>query len=198
MFHRAVQIIALVAISAVPRTATAASIVIDFDALSDGESVVGQYAGLTFSGSTVATSGISLNELEFPPKSGLNVVFDAGGPMRVDFAGPVASVGGYFTYAVPFALSAYDAGDNLLGSVSSAFASNLGLSGDAGSSTNEFISFSGPGIAYVVFAGDGAGASFVLDDLTYDDAGTVPEAGTLSLLLLGLGVSLRQRGTRRS
>jgi hypothetical protein len=197
MFRRAVQILAVVVLAAIPRAASAAPVVIDFDALGDLDSVVGQYAGLTFSGATALTSGISLNEFEFPPNSGLNVVFDDGGPMRVDFASSMTSVGGYFTYVAGLTLSAFDLGDNLLGSVSSGFASNLALSGDAGSSPNEFLSLAFADISYITVTGDFGGASFTLDDLTFDGGRAVPEPGIVSLLFLGLGVAIRKKSSRR-
>lgn len=125
-----------------------------------------------------------MNEFEFPPYSAVNVVFDDGGPMTINFTTPVLNVGGYFTYAVPLTLSFYDALNNLKGTANSAFSSNMALSGDPGSSPNEFLSFAwAPGISKAVITGDPGGTSFVMDDLT---ATPVPEPGTL--LLLGSGV----------
>lgn len=166
------------------------SYTITFEGLPDSTPVTNQYSslGVLFSNATVLTAGISLNEFEFPPHSGVNVVFDDGGPMTLNFTTPVLNVGGFFTYTVPLTLSFYDGSNNLEGTVNSAFSSNLALSGDPGSSPNEFLSFAWPsGIARAVFAGDPAGGSFVLDDLTATLAsGPVPEPGTL--LLLGSGV----------
>src|SRR3954464_841893 len=113
--------------------------VIDFEGLVEGASVTTQFSGLTLSNATVLAAGTTLDEFEFPQHSGLNVVFDDLGPITITFSSPVLAVGGYFDYFMPLTLQAYDAGDNLLGSVTSAFLANLGLSGDMGSAPNEFL-----------------------------------------------------------
>ena len=133
------------------------------------------------------TAGISLNEFEFPPCSGVNVASDNGGPISIFFDSPVLAVAGYFTYAVPLTLTAFDAGNNQVGQAFSLFASNLALSGDAGSSPNESlsISFSG-GISSVTITGDPAGGSFTLEDAAYTS--TVPEPSSILLFLTAAGV----------
>ncbi len=154
---------------------------IDFEGLSDGDAVTTQFAanGVTFSNAGVLTAGVSLNEFEFPPMSGINVAVDDGGPLTLTFSVPIQSVGGFFTYLVPITLSAFDANGNLLGSVTSAFFSNLALSGDPGSSPNELLQLAGLGnIATVTISGDPAGFSFVVDDVQFSD---VPEPGTMML-----------------
>jgi len=183
-------LVALVVIlAAAPHAANAAPITIDFEALSDGDVITNQFPGLVFSNATVLTAGGSLNDADFPPRSGSDVAFDKSGPVRIDFTSAVTSVGGYFTYAVPLTLSAFNSSNVLLGSVSSAFNANTALLGDAGSSPNEWLAFSGAGIAYVILSGDVAGGSFTLDDLTYDSEVTVaPEPATATLLLLGSAV----------
>lgn len=114
---------------------------IGFDDLSDLTPVTNQYhgLGLDFSGATALTAGISLNEFEFPPLSGTNVVFDDGGAIRVTFNAPVLDTGGYFTYSAPVTLTAYDSLFNPVGTVRSGYSSNMALSGDTGSSPNEFL-----------------------------------------------------------
>jgi len=107
----------------------------DFENLSDSDVVTTQYAGLTFSHALVLTAGISLNEFEFPPTSGANVIFDDGGAITIDFQSPVVGVSGYFTYLTNLSFSAYDDNDVLLGTVFSSFGSNLVSSGDVGSSS---------------------------------------------------------------
>ena len=179
----------LVILAAAPHAANAAPITIDFESLNDGDAVTNQFLGLTFSNTTVLTAGVSLNELEFPPFSGSDVAYDKSGPVRIDFTSAVTSVGGYFNYAVPLTLSAFNSSNVFLGSVSSAFNANLALSGDVGSSPNEWLAFSGVGIAYVVLSGDVSGASFTLDNLTYDtEVRAAPEPATLTLLLFGSAV----------
>jgi hypothetical protein len=143
--------------------------VIDFEGLADSTPLTNQYIGLDveFSGATIYTAGVSLNEFEFPPYSGSNVAVDESGPITINFSTPVVSVGGYFTYLSPVTITAYDASNTVVGTATSAFSSNLALSGDPGSSPNEFlqVSFTG-GISKITIAGDPAGSSFALDDLT--------------------------------
>jgi hypothetical protein len=176
-------------------TATAVPVTIDFEDLADGDSVTNQYPGLTFSNAVVLTAGISLNEFEFPARSGSNVISDDGGPILISFATPLRSFGGYFTYLTPLTLTAFDASVNPLGSISSSFLNNLALSGDPGSSPNELLQFSSPlGISSVALTGDSLGGSFTLDDVTIDP---VPEPGTLALLGLGLAGLARHRWLKR-
>ena len=179
-----------------PTLLVADPIITDFEGLSDLETVATQFSPMTFSNAVVVTAGVSLNEFEFPPHSGTNVVFDNSGPISIDFGlFPAFSFGGFFTYLVPVTLEAFDFSANLLGSVTSSFSSNLALSGDPGSSPNEFLGVGFPGgIARVTITGDPAGGSFTLDDLTADVSSTpIPEPGTLSLILLGGLASARLR-----
>jgi hypothetical protein len=166
----------------------ATAVVYDFESFSDSEAL-NQIAGLSFAHTTALAAGASLNEFEFPPHSGSNVVTDDGGAISIDFAAPVFSVGGYFTYVSGLSFRAYDSANFLLGTVASTFTSNVVSSANA---PNELLSFADAGgrIARVEFMGDPLGGSFVLDDLTVD-AGTnrVPEPQTLALVigLLGAG-----------
>ena len=177
-----------------PFAASAAQVTINFDSLDDREVVGTALPGLTFLNATVLTSGISLNEFEFPPRSGANVVFDDGGAISITFATPVFSVGGFFTYVAPLTLTAFDTSNNLLGSVSSGFSTNLALSGEVGSSPNELLRLTSTiGIGSILIAGDPASGSFVLDDLTYDTVAPVPEPGTLTLLVTAAAAALFRR-----
>jgi hypothetical protein len=163
-----------------------AGTILDFEGLPDGTFLSSQYTGLTFSNAEVVTAGISLDELEFPPHSGVNVAIDFSGPISIVFASPVFSVGGYFTYRSQLSLNAYDASSSPVGSISSAFNMNEAISGDAGSSPNEFLQLSpGAGIARLTITGDPAGSSFALDDLVYStSAVTIPEPSTLAVAIL--------------
>jgi hypothetical protein len=177
-------LIVLLGLSTIPVWAD--TTVITFEGLADGTSVTNQFSGVTFSSATVLTAGVSLNELEFPPKSGTNVVFDDGGPMAISFATPLASFAGFFTYGEQLTLVGFDASGNVVGTVLSMFDNNLALSGDPGSTPNEQLqlSFAG-GISSVLIEGDPSGGSFVLDDATLTTQGAVPEPG--SFVLLGVG-----------
>jgi hypothetical protein len=106
-------------------------------------------------------------------------------------------VAGFFTYTLPLTLTAFDAASNIVATDVSDFASNLALSGDPGSAPNELLSvaFAG-GIDRVLIAGDFAGGSFTLDDLTRTPATAVSEPATLMLLasaLAGMAAWTRRR-----
>jgi hypothetical protein len=159
---------------------------IDFEGVVDLTPITNQYAGLVFSNATVISAGVSLNEFEFPPHSGINVAFDDGGMMSISFLTPVLNFSACFTYTQPLTLTANDALNNVVASVSSQFANNLALSGDAGSSANELLSlnFAG-GISEITIAGGPGGGSFTVDDITVetsDTTSTVPEVSSLTLL----------------
>jgi len=196
-------VLCFAALLALTATAKAAAITLDFEGFPDSTILATQYPGLTFTNAIILTAGISLNEFEFPPRSGVNVVSDNGGPMTIDFSTPVTSFGGYFTYLEPLTLDAFNAGNNQVASTKSLFSDNLAClagppcSGDSGSSPNEFLQMSDAGgISSVTITGDPAGGSFTLDDATYVTAmkTAVPEPGTVLLLLIGtIGfVSLRR------
>ena len=160
---------------------------INFEGFADGTPITTQYPGLVFSDATIATAGISLNEFEFPPQSGVNVVFDDGGPITITFSTPVSSFDAFFTYSVPLTLDAFNAGRILVGSASSLFSNNEALSGDLGSSPNEVLQALFPGgISSVEILGDPSGSSFTMDDVTYTPVGTpTPEPSSLVLFLTG-------------
>jgi hypothetical protein len=175
---------------------SASQVTLDFEGLADGASLTTQYHGLTFTNTTVITAGISLNEFEFPPHSGTNVVFDDGGPISIAFASPVQSFGGYFTYGEPLTIQAFDSSDVQVSSITSLFSNNEAISGDPGSSPNQFLEISSAfGIWTITIAGDPAGGSFVVDDLTFTSM-SVPEPGSTFLLLTGIvGIlAIRKRG----
>jgi len=173
---------------------------VDFEQFEDGETLTSQIAGLTFVGGLVLRGGISLNEFEFPPRSGNGVLVDQGSDLRIEFESPVFSIGAYFTYMVPLSLRAFDADGNVIGSRSSSFLSNLALSGDPGSAANEYleISLASP-ISSVAIHGDDAGYSFAMDDLSYnvEQMPAVPEPTVNAMLCIGSGALLWTLSIRR-
>lgn len=191
----------LVLLSCTSLISLSAGTVVDFESFSDGDLLTTQVPGLTFS-NTIVFGPFSLNTAEFPPFSGTNVASDFGGPISIAFLSPVFSVSGYFTYTEPLTFTAFDASNVQIGSATSAFSNNLGLSGDPGSSPNEFLQIqTGTPIAAVTIQADPNGGSFTLDDLTYDStpASTVPEPDVIYLFLSGavlLGLVHRRRVMR--
>ncbi len=173
---------------------------IDFEGPTDGTVISpGFYLGLEFTNASIVAAAITLNDFDFPPKSGINVAFDTGGAIGIVFSDPILSFSGYFTYVTPLTLTFYSASSALLGTVTSAYSINTGGGGEVGSLPNEFLSYTNAaGIKSVVILGDAAGNSFVLDDLGYaaPAASGVPEPATL-LTALGafLILALRRRSS---
>jgi hypothetical protein len=166
---------------------------VDFEGFPDGTPLTTQYAGLVFSDATVITAGASLNELEFPPTSGNNVAFDNGGPITITFLTPVADVSAFFTYASALTLTAFDNLSNTVASATSLFSGNFVSSGNP---PDELISLSYlAGISEVTIAGDPAGGSFTMDDLSFTtQPATVPEPSVTALLALAFGsIAVAQR-----
>jgi hypothetical protein len=169
--------------------ASADTITIDFENLSDSTIIGSSYLsnGVIFSGAAIATAGFSLNDSEFPPRSGVNVAFDATGPITLFFVTPVSLFSGFFTYAQTLSLTGLNASNQSIATATSLFGSNFVSSGNA---PNELLQLSfASGISQIVIAGDPAGSSFALDDVTFTTippASPVPEPGTLSLLVAGL------------
>lgn len=101
---------------------------LDFEDLDDQNTVGILYGhlGLEFFGAVILSQGVSLNYLEYPPHSGLNVIYDD--PDYSDhgritiflnpaITGNVLKVGGHVTGNRNVSMTAYDYDDNILGSV---------------------------------------------------------------------------------
>jgi len=160
---------------------SAVATTVNFEGFVDSTILTNQIAGLTFTNAIILSRGISLNEFEFPPKSGDNVVSDNGGPISIVFNPAVGDFNGFFTYSVPFNLRAVSPTNVQVGSVNSTFSNNMALSGVAGSAPNQNLAVSSPAtIANVIMTGDPAGSSFTLDDATFNPAGLPP--GTIPIL----------------
>jgi hypothetical protein len=165
---------------------------LDFENLSDSTSVGSAYAssGVIFTNALIATAGFSLNDLDFPPNSGSNVVIDDGGPMTLRFLTPVSSFSGFFTYALPLTLDGFGSSNQLLVTASSLFSANFVSSGNQ---PNELIqlNFAG-GIDSVTITGDPGGFSFAMDDASFTTVATnaVPEPGSVALFFTGIALAL--------
>lgn len=179
----------------VPRTLPAGTVLIDFESFADGDTLTNQITGLTFTNTVVLTAGFSLNEIDFPPRSGVNVVSDSGGPINISFATPIFGFTAYFTYIEPLSLSAFNGSSAQVDSALSMFSNNTSTGGDQGSSPNELLNVSSlAGISSVSITGDPAGGSFVMDDVALATAVPEPRLPWLVLSASGLfAFFLRQR-----
>ena len=159
--------------------------------LSSGAELVG------FQGYLSGVIGGSLNEFDFPPNSGFGVVVNTVDLAEIRFNIPALVVQGFFTYGGPITLSAYDASNNLLLSISSAFATNIGTFGDPGSSPNELLRLETTGASRIVI--DATNTDFTLDDLTFEPSRpstVIPEPGFGLAIpaILGVAWVARRRG----
>lgn len=163
----------------------AGTLILDFEGLSDGTVLQHQFGSLTFTNAIIRTANFSLNEGEFPPHSGINVVSDNGGPISIGFAVAALSFSGYFTYVEPLTLIAFDSANHQVARSSSQYSANYVSSGNP---PNEFISLAyAGGISSVTIAGDPGGGSFAGDDFSIQTPNaSVPELPMTALLASGL------------
>jgi len=143
-----------------------ADTIIAFEGFPDGTVLAAQYSGLIFSNAVILSAGITLNEFEFAPHSGIAVASDNGGAMTITFASPVQAFSGYFTYSVPVTLQAFDSSNNQVATAVSRFSSNEAFSGVLGSRPNELLRATASRIARVVITGLSGGTSFTVDDIS--------------------------------
>lgn len=177
----------LLTLAFVPPQITATTLT--FEDFPDSTILTNQYPGVTFANTVILTAGISLNEFEFPPRSGVNVASDKGGPITISFATAINNFSGYFTYAQPLTIDAFNSANKLLATKASLFSNNEALSGVAGSSPNEFDSLSSlSGISSITITGSPLGGSFALSDMSYSETAAVPEPSGLVLTLSVLAI----------
>ncbi len=98
--------------------------VLDFEGRAQAEWLTTQYQpslGVTFTNAQTAVVP-GWNYQQYPPHSGVTVAMNANGlPTFVDFAAPITSFAGYFTYYNPLTLTGYDAGNNVVATASSLY-----------------------------------------------------------------------------
>ena len=182
----------------------ASAVTIDFEGIGDATPVGATYSGvgLTLTNATALTSGVSLNEFEFPPASGLSVAIDDGGPISGVFASPVTLLSVLATYTEALTLLGFNAGGVQVASATSAFAQNFASSGNP---PNELLQIgSAGGIKSFTLQGAALGNSFTIDNLTFTPTNgtSVPDSAPLSsglaVLLIGLFVTARRFTLRSS
>jgi hypothetical protein len=164
-----------------------------FEELEDLQPVNHFYPGVVFTNAVAHAAGLSLNEAEVPPASGITAALNDGGSVTIMWESPVTSFQGLFTYNAPLLLTFFR-GNIEAGTAVSAFANNLALSGDPGSSPNDPISFASPATFNSVRI-DSAGA-FAIDNVSFEAAAQlVPEPGlALPALVALLSISFASRG----
>jgi len=144
---------------------------IDFENLADLTVVTSQYAniGASFDGATILSQGGSLDYLHFPPRSGINVIYDDpshGGTIAVAFdptkTGNVSRVGSYVTGNRNVTMTAFDASGNVLDNDETG-----GANYDPVGIPNKFLEVtSSTPIARVVFSD--SGNTFTVDDFFFE------------------------------
>lgn len=167
--------------------------VINFDNLPNRTSVNTQYAGLVFQNAVVLSKGLGLNESDFPPRSGANVIFDGGGAITILFNSPIQSFAGFFTYTSPVTIQAFASGGAQVATATSLFASNGLSSGVAGSSPNELIQVaSQTGITKLTITGNSSGRTFTLDDITVSLANPCDVSGDGSVSIADVQLAINR------
>lgn len=158
---------------------------VDFEAFNDGALLVSEVPGLTVSGGTVLSAGIGLNELDFPPTSGVNVLAALSGPLSLDFGAPTMA-SAYMAAGDQLSISAFDEFGQLLATYDTPFAANLGAP--------QLFDFGWVGASRYSLQSMQA---FVIDDLIFAAATGIPEPSSLALSVAPLSalawVLLRRR-----
>jgi hypothetical protein len=167
-----------IALACVALPAYAAPI-IDFESLAVDEVVTTQFApdGALFGNAVTLVSGVSLNEIDFPPSSGTNVISGLGsGALGIGIITAAVEVSFQLTTADIAVVSYYDSASALIGQTQ--VAPNLG------SHTLVQLHAAGAPIAGVRIASLATGDAFFL---TVDDVQvTVPEPSAFLALAVGL------------
>jgi hypothetical protein len=195
--------------------------IINFDGYSDLTVLSTQNFGdgITFAGATILqccdtdVTG-SLNNSFFPPPAddggstdGVNVAYNATGPLVLDFTTPIDSFSAAFTYDNGLTITAYDSTSAVLGVVNGGCgAAGSGSSNYLGSgcgAPNEVLNVNLTGIASIVITG-GSGNDFTFDDISFPGSintpppGPTPEPGTIGLALGGLACLVAFRRGRHT
>ena len=181
---------ALVLTLAFVRPADAA--LIDFESLGLDEIVTNQFAGegVVFGNAVTLVAFISLNEVDFPPSSGTNVISGLGAsPLAALLSPGVSHVSFQITTATIALVQFFDSLDVLLGQTT--VDPNLG--------GHTLVAFDSPGIASVSIAGQSSENAFFLtvDDFEFSSRNAAPEPAAVLLLVTGLACMVPTSFRRR-
>jgi hypothetical protein len=83
----------------VPAAQAFSATIVDLEGFRDSIPLINQSAGFEVVNATILTAGISLNEFEFPLRSGPDVASDDGGPLSLVFDSPQATIGGFLIHS---------------------------------------------------------------------------------------------------
>jgi hypothetical protein len=115
----------------------------------------------------------------YPPNSGDINVFSEDDFATIRFSSVVSRVGVYYVALDPIVLTAYDSGNNVLGS-------KIGTANTDGTTGfNSLLSVSFPNTSYVTLGNTGLADEYVFDDLSFTSQLAIPEPASLPLLALG-------------
>ena len=165
---------------------------INFEGLDDLTILTNQYPGVVFFNATVLKSQFSLNEGDFPPRSGENVASNLSGDMLLTFKPEVESFTAYFTYTTQIKVIALDSTATQVDTSTALFTENTASSGNP---PNEIFNVSSAaGITFIRI--DSAGGMFTIDDIRFTSIPEPASMGVTGAVLLILGV-VRKRRVRR-
>lgn len=190
--HRARWGLAATLVIALASASTAHAALIDFESLGLNEVVTNQFAadGVVFGNAITLVSGITLNEFDFPPSSGSNVLSGLGnGPLTADLLFDVPHVGFQITTSDIARVRYFDSLNALLGEV--LVNPNLG--------EHTLVSLDSPGISSVSVSSQASGSAFFLavDDFEFSSH-AVPEPTTVILMTCGLApLVVKRRAVNR-
>ncbi len=177
--------IVILCISSLLFSLPALAVTIDFETLPDLSPVNDFYSalGVHFQNSISLTAGFSLNEIDYPPSSGVMAIGDDNAPIRITFDNPASNIFANFTYGSKLTFTVFDDHGSLIGSYTNPAFSNLG--------STEIISLGFSGVGSLIIAGE-VNNSFIMDDFSF-----VPIPPAVILFGSGLGIlALYRRKSR--
>lgn len=144
---------------------------IDFDNFNDSSTLSNELPGIAFSGGIVLTAGVGLNEFDYPPHSGSNVLLAYNGKLEIAFATPVEQFSGYFTHPETVTFSGFNPSQAMLFSFTLP-GSNVGASA--------MTAYAFQGLAFLTIE-SATGTAFAMDDFDITPGAALPLPGTFSL-----------------
>jgi hypothetical protein len=175
--------VAVIAASMLPLISCATTI--DFEGLADSTLVGNSYSGLGihFNHAVALVSGVSLNELDFPPHSGSVAVGDDGSPIFISFNSPVNQISAWFAHSEELTFTSFDKTGVPIG---------VFVDPTPSIGADELITLNFLGATSVEISSIQPG-SYVFDDLTFPTQAVPDQGGTFSLLACALSALFSSR-----